>query len=91
MSGERRGVFTGPTGMKRYRNLSGDSGVVAYDIGKDYVDVKFRNGDVYRYDRDTPGADHIENMKLLALAGKGLSSYISRFVKGRYARKIEHS
>jgi hypothetical protein len=77
--------------MKRYKNRSGDSGVVAYEVGADHIDIKFRNGDVYRYDVDIPGAGHIENMKLLALAGQGLSTYISRYVKDRYARKIEHS
>lgn len=74
--------------MKRYKNRSGDSGVVAYDIGDDHIDIKFRNGDVYRYDSETPGARHIENMKLLAEAGQWLSTYISRYVKDRYARKL---
>jgi len=79
-----------PTGMKPYKNLSGESGVVAYDIGDDHIDIRFRNSDgVYRYDRETPGAPHIDNMKLLAEAGPGLSTYISRYVKGRYARKLE--
>ena len=36
--------------MKRYRNLSGSSGVVAYDTSGDGSTVKFRDGDVYLYD-----------------------------------------
>lgn len=76
--------------MKRYSNRSGRSGVVAYDIGDDHIDIRFRNSDeVYRYDRETPGSRHIDNMKLLAEAGLGLSTYISRYVKDRYARRID--
>ena len=35
--------------MYRYRNLNGNSNVIAYDIGDDYVDVMFSGGSVYRY------------------------------------------
>jgi hypothetical protein len=73
--------------MKRYRDLSGQSGVVAYDISNDAITVKFRDGDVYRYDYSSTGQREVEEMKRLALAGQGLATYISRFVKDRYARK----
>lgn len=74
--------------MKPYKNLSGDSGVVAYDIGEEHIDVQFRHGEAYRYDYPSAGAEHIENMKLLARAGRGLSTYISRYVKDRYGSKL---
>src|SRR5690606_17862919 len=46
-----------PGGMlRRYANLSGKSGVVAYGIGADFIDVRFRNGETYRYTHDKPGA-----------------------------------
>ena len=73
--------------MKRYRDLSGQSGVVAYDVSDDAVTVKFRDGDVYRYDYATTGRREVEEMKRLAVAGQGLSTYIARVVKDRYARK----
>ncbi|WP_035987695.1 hypothetical protein [Paraburkholderia caribensis] len=73
--------------MKRYRDLSGHSGVVAYEVSDDAVTVKFRDGDVYRYDYATTGRREVEEMKRLAVAGQGLSTYISRVVKDRYARK----
>ncbi|WP_410854534.1 hypothetical protein [Paraburkholderia sp. SIMBA_054] len=41
--------------MKRYRDLSGQSGVVAYEISDDAITVKFRDGDVYLYDYATAG------------------------------------
>ncbi len=42
--------------MERYRNLSGDSGVDAYEIGDDFVKVRFKPGVVYWYteERDRP-------------------------------------
>ena len=73
--------------MKRYRNLSGSSGVVAYEIADDAITVKFWEGDFYLYDYAEPGQQEVETMKGLAVAGRGLSSYISQVVKGRYARK----
>ncbi|AXE97037.1 MULTISPECIES: hypothetical protein [Burkholderiaceae] len=73
--------------MKRYRDLSGQSGVVAYEVSNDAITVKFRDGDVYLYDYATTGRREVEEMKRLAVAGQGLSTFISRVVKDRYARK----
>jgi hypothetical protein len=36
--------------MERYRNIGGDSGVSAYEIGTDYIRVKFSGtGRTYTY------------------------------------------
>ena len=74
--------------MKRYKNLSGNSGVLAYETGKDYIKVKFRDGDVYLYNYFRPGRDMVKQMKELAEEGRGLSTFISRYVRERYALKI---
>jgi hypothetical protein len=63
------------------------SGVVAYEIHDDAIDIKFANGDVYRYDETTPGPVDLELMKRFARAGRGLTSYISKYVRDRYAEK----
>ena len=73
--------------MQRYRNLNGDSGVLAYQIGGSAIAVKFRNGDVYDYTYASAGRANIEQMKRLARAGRGLSTFISRHVHDRYAGK----
>jgi hypothetical protein len=73
--------------MRRYADLSGTSGVVAYEIGPDFIDVRFRGGDTYRYTHASAGAVHIEQMKKLAIAGRGLGTYISRHVREAYASK----
>jgi hypothetical protein len=73
--------------MRTYRNLSGNSGVVAYQTGKTYIRIKFVGGDVYTYNYEVTGIKEVEKMKDLALKGKGLSSYISEVVKTNYAFK----
>ncbi len=64
--------------MKPYKNLNGTSGVVAYAIGSDFVDVKFKGGDVYRYSHRSAAPEQVEAMKLLAVAGRGLSTFIAK-------------
>jgi hypothetical protein len=65
------------------------SGVVAYEIHDDAIDVEFANGDVYRYDTTAPGPVDVEMMKRFARAGRSLTTYISKYVKERYAAKLE--
>lgn len=73
--------------MRPYRNLSGDSGVRAYATGPDFIDVRFASGEVYRYDYASTGRAAVERMKRLAADGRGLSTYIAKNVRERYARK----
>ena len=74
--------------MKTYKNLSGDSGVVAYEIGKTFIRVKFAGeSGIYTYDHKRPGKDPVEKMKALALKGKGLSTFISQHVGTNYSSK----
>jgi hypothetical protein len=74
--------------MERYKNISGDSGVVAYETGEDHIKVKFIDGAVYLYTNTVTGQQHINRMKKLAAKGIGLSAYISRHVRNRYAAKL---
>lgn len=74
--------------MKTYKNLSGDSGVVAYEIGKNFIRIKFEGeSGIYLYDYKRPGKALVERMKELALKGKGLSTFISQHVRTNYASK----
>jgi len=68
--------------MERYRNSGGDSGVSAYEIGSDYILVKFSGtARTYRYSYRKAGQNHVENLKRLAQNGRGLNSYKKQFVK----------
>jgi hypothetical protein len=70
--------------MEPYGNLSGNSGVTAYAEADSYIEVQFRGGRVYTYSYAHAGIEHVEQMKLLARAGKGLSTYISRHARNLY-------
>ena len=74
--------------MERYKNLSGNSGVVAYEIGDDSIAVEFQEGHTYLYTKASTGAANIAEMQRLALAGRGLSSFITRVVRDCYAQKL---
>lgn len=75
--------------MQRYKNASGDSSVVAFEIAEDSITVEFKGGSVYLYTVASTGAASIAEMKKLALAGRGLGSYIARVVKKRYAKRLK--
>lgn len=64
--------------MQPYLNRSGDSGVVEFQNRSDFIIVRFRSGDLYVYTAGSVGRDHVEEMKRLAVTGRGLSTYINR-------------
>jgi hypothetical protein len=74
--------------MQRYKNLQGNSGVRAFGIGPDYIDVAFVTGEKYRYDSDRPGARDVAAMQALAVAGQGLATYINTHVRDNFAKKL---
>lgn len=69
--------------MTPYRNLHGNSNVVSYEITDDAIHVVFISGKYrnYLYNHQSPGKSAVEQMKLLAKQGYGLSSYISKTIK----------
>jgi hypothetical protein len=75
--------------MAPYRNLSGDSGVTHYEAGPDFIVIRFRKGDRYLYNHEKPGREAVETMKRLAVAGRGLSTFISQHVREDYAEKLD--
>ena len=74
--------------MERYRNLSGESGVIAYELRPGAIVVEFVNRSIYLYTDASAGAGHIAEMKRRARAGRGLSTYISQVVHDDYARQL---
>jgi hypothetical protein len=73
--------------MQPYRNLDGHSGVRAYESGADWIRVWFVDGKSYTYSAANAGAEHVRNMQVLAQAGEGLATYISKFVHDDYDRE----
>jgi hypothetical protein len=74
--------------MERYQNLSGNSGVLAYEIGGDFIKVQFKDGSIYLYNYASTGQQDVETMKSLATNGSGLNSFISRYVRKAFAAKM---
>ncbi|MDE2490682.1 MAG: hypothetical protein KGM24_07525 [Elusimicrobia bacterium] len=72
----------------RYKNLSGDSKVAKYELKKDGMTIRFTDHTVYRYTNQTAGPENISKMKALAVAGKGLGTFVEKNVKNRFLRKI---
>ena len=71
--------------METYGNFGGDSGISAFEIGADYIRVKFSStGKVYTYSYGKAGKSHVDQMKILARSGSGLNSYIMRNVKSLF-------
>jgi hypothetical protein len=68
--------------MERYKNLSGWSGIVAYEIGEDYIRIQFQNGKILKYTYESAGADRVEQMKLMAQNGQKLNTFVRTYVVG---------
>lgn len=75
--------------MERYGNRGGDSGVVGYEIEPGAIVIAFKDGWKYLYDGTRPGAPIVSQLQQLARAGHGLNSYLTKVVKGRFARKFK--
>jgi uncharacterized protein YodC (DUF2158 family) len=73
--------------MNTYKNLSGNSGIVKYESGPDYIKVQFYDDSLYVYTDASAGSENISIMKHLAVMGIGLNSYIIRNVYKKYERK----
>lgn len=74
--------------FRRYKNLGGKSAVTMYELEKDAVNVRFADHSAYRYTNQSAGPENIAKMKTLALAGKGLGTFIESSLKGRALRKV---
>ncbi len=63
--------------MKRYVNYTGDSAITHYEIGDDFIRVKF-NKELLEYNTSNNSSIDIEEMKVLANSGAGLYRYIMK-------------
>jgi hypothetical protein len=73
--------------MEPYRNIAGNTGIAAYEIGPDYIAVKFSDGHTYRYTYASAGQENVEPLKGLAQAGQGLNTFIGTTVSKLYERR----
>ena len=71
--------------MEGYLNRSGNSPVTYFKIEDDIITVWFKGAArSYTYSYRKAGRMHVENMKVLARNGSGLSAYITKNVRYLY-------
>jgi hypothetical protein len=75
--------------MKQYGTPGRDTGIAAYEVGEDFIRLQFVDGSVYLYTGARPGREHVEQMKKLAAAGEGLTTYVNQHVRKAYASRDE--
>jgi hypothetical protein len=73
---------------ERYKNLSGKSTVATYQLLKDAVTIGFTSHGKYIYSNQSAGSHNVSKMKTLAIAGKGLGTFIENTLKDKFARKV---
>lgn len=73
--------------MQQYAGQRKNHGVVAYEVGPDSIDVEFTSGWIYHFTYQKPGQTRVEHMKHLAEAGTGLTTFINKHVRNRFASR----
>ena len=46
--------------MTDYKNLGRESGIIAYEIGDDFIRLKYEDNEVYLYNVESTGEEQIE-------------------------------
>ena len=77
--------------MTEYKNLNDNSGIVAYEINDDSIDIEFESGGVYTYTKASVGEVYFHIMIALAIAGAGLNSFINKCVRNLYTKRTPYS
>lgn len=68
--------------MKHYLNTDGDSGILAYECGRDWIDIRWADG-IYRYTAQKVGLTNVREMKRLAATGHDLNTFINQHARVR--------
>lgn len=72
--------------MIKYKDIDWDSWVIEYEIGDNFINVKFYSGKIYSYTYFSAWEYHIENMKKLAGIWDWLNSYIMKNCRNLYVK-----
>jgi hypothetical protein len=74
--------------LNKYKDLSGSSGVTGYKSVPNGIILQFKHKELYLYDNSKPGKRHVEQMKILAERGKGLTTYVNQNIRSNYKEKL---
>jgi hypothetical protein len=77
--------------MQRYRNWSGTSGVREFEIGVDFIVLRWSGQRLYKYTHASIGERNVEEMKRLALKGSHLNKFINEHpeIRGGFVRELQ--
>lgn len=70
--------------MERYSNRRGNSPITHFQIEDERIIAWFKGGKTYSYSYGKAGKSHVEQMKILARSGSGLSAYFTQNVRFQY-------
>ena len=73
--------------MEIYKDLGGNSSILAYEIRSNSIWIKFKDGSNYLYTYESAGMVKVRMMQFLAGAGIGLNAFIKRYASCDYALK----
>lgn len=62
--------------MTYYKNLAGNVGICAYELGEKEIRVRFHTRKSCLYSSQNTSEDHVSQMSNLAVQGHGLNDYI---------------
>ncbi len=71
-----------------YQPGNPNTGVLTYELLPNGLILEFRNHQRYLYTAERPGPTHLAELTRRALAGSGLSTYVSQHIGDLYARKL---
>ncbi len=74
--------------MEAYKNLSGESGITAFKMNQTSCVIYYDDGSAYEYDETSTGTKNLAAIKVLAIKGRGLHTFIERFVKDNYSLRL---
>lgn len=70
--------------MQTYSNQTGQSEITHFKIEEDKIFIKLKKWEApIVYTNESEGTEHVENLKALALSGRGLSRYLQRYFKNQ--------
>ncbi len=73
--------------MKIYANRGGNSNVESFELGNDFIAVKFKSTlKIYVYSYSSAGAYNVDRAKRLAEDGSGLGSHIMLSMRNDFER-----
>ena len=74
--------------MAHYNDVSGTSGITAFQSNNDSITIEYKGGSAYLYSDHTAGSANVGYMKSLAASGQGLNSFINKSLTKAQAVRV---